>query len=67
MTVDVFVLWKKKIGEGMDNGKIEMEPNINNERVYIIDYTGALYVIDLLSAKRFVAKIKTLNTQVPQV
>ena len=51
-TVDIFVLWKKKIGKGMGNGKIEMEPNINNEKVYINDYTGALYVIDLLSGKK---------------
>ena len=39
----------------MGNGKIEMEPNIK-KRVYITDYTGALYVIDLLSGKRFAAK-----------
>ena len=48
--VDVKIVWKKKIGTGLDD--LRMEPSIDNQSIYITDYTGNLYALNMLNGKR---------------
>lgn len=48
--VDVKIVWKKKIGTGL--GDLRMEPSIDNQSIYITDYTGSLYALNMLNGKR---------------
>ena len=51
-TIDVDVLWKKKIGSGTGLGDLKMGPSINKQLLYISDYTGSIFVVDLQSGKK---------------
>ena len=48
--VDVKIVWKKKIGTGLDD--LRMEPSIDSQSIYITDYTGSLYALNMLNGKR---------------
>ena len=51
-TVDVKVLWKKKVGSGIGLDDLKMQPNINNQLIYITDYTGSLFVLNIMNGKQ---------------
>ena len=50
--VNVKILWKKKVGSGLGLGDLKMEPNINNQLIYITDYTGGLFVLNIVNGKK---------------
>ncbi len=50
--IDVNIIWKKNIGAGSGLGDLRLEPSINNQSIYITDYTGGLYALSVLNGKR---------------
>ena len=60
--IDVNILWRKKIGNGVGLSDLKMGPSINNQLLYVSDYTGSIFVVELQSGKR-VWSLRDRNTE----